>query len=391
MGIDLGEEERLIRKTARDFARKDIAAVAEQANREGIFQDHIYRRLGELGFMGMTIPEEYGGADFGTLCLALALEEISRVCPATAVAVTVHNSLANYTIYTWGSEELKRRFLPRMTSGEAIGVYALTEPNAGSDVAAVSMSAVRDGGDWVLNGTKIFISTGDRAGVIIVIARTDPDERTRGLSAFVVEPDSPGFSVGKHEHKLGLKASTTVELVFEDCRVPVENLIGEEGMGMQIALGSLDGGRIGIAAQSLGIARAALDEAVFFARERQQFGRRIIDFQATQMKIADMATNIDAARLLIYRVARLRDARRPCGKEASMAKLFASRIANEAVYDSLQIHGGVGFTWEYDVHLHFKRARSGEHLLGSPAYHRERIARQILSPIRHGVTESTEK
>lgn len=378
MGIDLGEEERLIRKTARDFARKDIAAVAEQANREGIFQDHIYRRLGELGFMGMTIPEEYGGADFGTLCLALALEEISRVCPATAVAVTVHNSLANYTIFTWGSEELKRRFLPRMTSGEAIGVYALTEPNAGSDVAAVSMSAVRDGGDWVLNGTKIFISTGDRAGVIIVIARTDPDERTRGLSAFVVEPDSPGFSVGKHEHKLGLKASTTVELVFEDCRVPAENLIGEEGMGMQIALGSLDGGRIGIAAQSLGIARTALDEAVLFARERRQFGRRILDFQATQWKIAEMATNIEAARLLTYQAARLRDKKRPCGKEASMAKLFASRIANAAVCDSLQIHGGVGYTEEFRIERFFRDARAMEIYEGTSEIQRIVIAKKVI-------------
>ena len=377
----------MMQKTARDFARRDIAAVVEQANREGVFQEDIYRRLGELGFMGMTMPEEYGGVGFSTLSLALTLEEISAVCPATAVAVTVHNSLANYIIYTWGSEELKRRFLPRMTSGEAIGVYALTEPNAGSDVAAVSMSATRDGGDWVLNGTKIFISTGDRAGVIIVIARTDPDERTRGLSAFVVEPDLPGFSVGKHEHKMGLKASTTVELVFEDCRVPAENLIGEEGMGMQIALGSLDGGRIGIAAQSLGIARAALDEAVLFARERQQFGRRIIDFQATQMKIADMATNIDAARLLVYRAARLRDARRPCGKEASMAKLFASRIANEAVYDSLQIHGGVGYTEEFKIERFFRDARAMEIYEGTSEIQRIVIAKKIIEEYERMVSD----
>lgn len=300
------------------------------------------------------------------------------VCPSTAVAVSVHNSLANYIIYTWGSDELKKRFLPRMTSGELIGVYALTEPNAGSDVAAIAMSAVRDGDDWVLNGSKIFISTGDRAGVIVVIARSDQDERTRGLTAFVVEPGFPGFSVGKVEHKMGLKASTTVELVFEDCRVPAGNVIGEEGMGMKIALGSLDGGRIGIASQSLGIAQTALDEAVLFARERRQFGERIIDFQATRWKIADMATNIDAARLLVRRAARLRDAGRPCGKEASMAKLFASRIANEAVYDSLQIHGGVGYTEEFKIERFFRDARVLEIYEGTSEIQRIVIAKKVI-------------
>ncbi|MDD3643068.1 MAG: acyl-CoA dehydrogenase family protein [Candidatus Krumholzibacteria bacterium] len=378
MFIDLTEEERMIQKTARDFARRDIAAVAEQSNRDGVFQDDIYRRLAGLGFMGMTMPEEFGGVGLGNLCLSLALEEISMVCPSTAVAVSVHNSLANYIIHTWGSDELKRRYLPRMTSGELIGVYALTEPNAGSDVAAIAMSAARDGGDWVLNGSKIFISTGDRAGVIVVIARSDPDERTRGLTAFVVEPVFPGFSVGKIEHKMGLRASTTVELVFEDCRVPAANVIGEEGMGMKIALGSLEGGRIGIASQSLGIAQTALDEAVLFARERRQFGERIIDFQATRWKIAEMATNIDAARLLVRRAARLRDAGRPCGKEASMAKLFASRIANEAVYDSLQIHGGVGYTQEFKIERFFRDARVLEIYEGTSEIQRIVIAKKVI-------------
>jgi alkylation response protein AidB-like acyl-CoA dehydrogenase len=265
-----------------------------------------------------------------------------------------------------------------MTSGETIGVYALTEPNAGSDVSAISMSAVRDGDDYVLNGSKIFISTGDKAGVILVIARTDPEERTRGLTAFVVESGFPGFSVGKVEHKMGMKASTTVELVFEDCRVPAANIIGEEGEGMKIALGSLDGGRIGIAAQSLGIAQTALDEAVLFARERRQFGKRIADFQAIRWKIADMATNIEAARLLVYRAARLRDSGEPCSKEASMAKLFASRIANEAVYDSMQIHGGVGYTEEFKIERFFRDARVLEIYEGTSEIQRIVIAKKIL-------------
>jgi alkylation response protein AidB-like acyl-CoA dehydrogenase len=368
----------MIQKTARDFARKDIEAVVDAANSEGVFQADIYGKLGELGFLGMTMPEEYGGVGFGNLCLMLALEEISRVCPSTAVAVSVHNSLANYIIYRWGSDELKQRYLPSMTSGERLGVYALTEPNAGSDVAAVSMSAVRDGDEYVLNGSKIFISTGDKAGVIIVIARTDQDDRSRGLTAFVAEPSFEGFSIGKVEHKMGLKASTTVELVFEDCRIPAANVIGSEGMGMQIALGSLDGGRIGIAAQSLGIAQTALDEAVLFARERKQFGKRIIDFQSTRWKIADMAMNIDAARLLVYRAARLRDAGTPCTKEASIAKLFASSMANRAVYDSLQIHGGVGYTEEFKIERFFRDARVTEIYEGTSEIQRIVISKKVI-------------
>ncbi len=378
MSIHLSEEERMIQKTACDFARKDIAAVVDESNRDGVFRDEIYRKLAELGFMGMTMPEEYGGVGFSNLSLALTLEEISRVCPSTAIAVSVHNSLANYIIYRWGSDALKEKYLPRMTSGEAIGVYALTEPNAGSDVAAISMAAVRDGDDYVLNGSKIFISTGDKAGVIILIARTNPTGRSRGLTAFVVEPEFPGFSVGKVEHKMGMKASTTVELVFQDCRVPASNVIGEEGQGIQIALGSLDGGRIGIAAQSIGIAQTALDEAVLFARERVQFGKRIADFQATRWKIADMATNLEAARLLVYRAARLRDAGDYCSKQASMAKLFASRIANEAVYDAMQIHGGVGYTEEFKIERFFRDARVLEIYEGTSEIQRIVIAKKIL-------------
>ncbi len=378
MCIQLAEEERMVQKTARDFARKEIAAVVDESNRDGVFHEEIYRKLAELGFMGMTMPEEYGGVGFSNLSLALTLEEISRVCPSTAIAVSVHNSLANHILFKWGSNLLKEKYLPRMTSGEVIGAYALTEPNAGSDVAAISMSAVKDGDDYILNGSKIFISTGDKAGVLIVIARTNPAGRSRGLTAFVVEPDFPGFSIGKVEHKMGMKASTTVELVFEDCRVPGSNVIGKEGQGIQIALGSLDGGRIGIAAQSLGIAQTALDEAVLFARQRVQFGKKIADFQATRWKIADMGTNLEAARLLVYRAARLRDAGHQCTKEASMAKLFASRTANEAVYDAMQIHGGVGYTEEFKIERFFRDARVLEIYEGTSEIQRIVIAKKIL-------------
>ncbi|MBN1163948.1 MAG: acyl-CoA dehydrogenase family protein [Candidatus Krumholzibacteriota bacterium] len=378
MWFQLTEEERMIQKTARDFARKDLAAVVEEANENGIFQDEIYKKLGELGFLGMTVPEKYGGVDFGYFCLILALEEISRVCASTAVVLSVQNSLVNGILMKSGSEELRAKYLPRLVTGEILGAYALTESEAGSDVAAIRTSAARKGDEYILNGTKIFISTGDKAGVIFVIARTDPDDRSGGLSAFLVEPGFPGFSIGKTEHKMGLNASTTVELVFEDCRVPAGNMVGEEGKGMRIAFEGLDGGRIGIGAQSLGIAQAALDEAVLFARERKQFNTRILDFQSTRWKIADMAMNIDAARLLVYRAAKLRDQGLPCPKEAAMAKLFASQTANRAVYDSMQIHGGVGYTKEFRIERLFRDARVMEIYEGTSEIQRLVISRKII-------------
>ena len=260
MKYPLTEDERMIQKTARDFARRELAPVAIEANEKGIFPEGIFRRLGELGFMGVTVPEEYGGVNLGTFSLVLVLEEINAVCASTGVTMSVHNSLTNWCILKYGSEKIRKRFLPRLASGEMLGAYAITESEAGSDVSAMRLSAVRKGNEYVLNGAKIFISTGDKAGAIIVFARTDPGDRTKGISAFVVEPGSPGFSIGKIEKKMGLRASTTVELVFEDCRVSADNLLGTEGMGMKIALAGLDGGRIGIAAQAVGIAQAALDE-----------------------------------------------------------------------------------------------------------------------------------
>lgn len=378
MKYPLTEEERIIQSTSREFARKDLAAVAVENNEQGIFPETIFKKMGELGFMGMTVPEEYGGVGMSNLCLVLALEEISRVCASTAVVMSVQNSLVNWAILKYGSDYLKSRYLPGLATAELISAYALTEPAAGSDVAALQLTAERKGDEYILNGTKIFISTGDRANVIAVFGRTDQEDRTHGISAFIVEPDHPGFSVGKVEHKMGLNASTTVELVFEDCRVPASNLLGEEGMGMQIALAGLDGGRIGIAAQSVGLAQAALDEAVAFARERKQFGKRIIDFQATRWKIADIATAIEASRLLMYRAAGLKDAGEEMTKEAAMAKLFASRTANKAAYDSMQIHGGVGYTTEFKIERLFRDARAVEIYEGTSEIQRLVISRKVI-------------
>ena len=378
MKYPLTEEERMIQSTSREFARKDLAAVAVENNEQGIYPEAIIKKLGELGFMGITVPQEYGGVGMSNLCLVLALEEISRVCASTAVVMSVHNSLVNWAILKYGSDYLKSRYLPGLATAEQIGAYALTEPAAGSDVSALQLTAERKGDEYILNGTKIFISTGDKAHVIAVFGRTELADRTHGISAFLVEPDYPGFSVGKVEHKMGLRASTTVELVFEDCRVPASNLLGGEGMGMQIALSVLDGGRIGIAAQSLGIAQAALDEAVAFGRERKQFGKRIIDFQATRWKIAEIATAIEASRLLMYRAAKLKDAGEEMTKEAAMAKLFASRTANQAVYDAMQIHGGVGYTTEFKVERLFRDARAVEIYEGTSEIQRLVISREVI-------------
>ena len=378
MNYPLTEEERMIQKTARDFARKELAPVAIEANEKGMFPDEIIKKLGALGFMGITVPEEYGGVNFGSFCLALALEEVSAVCASTGVTMSVHNSLTNWAILTYGDETLRKRYLPLLASGEMLGAYAITESEAGSDVAAMRLSAVRTGSDYILNGTKIFISAGDKAGAIIVFGRTDPKDRTRGISAFVVEPSFKGFSIGKIEKKMGLKASTTVELVFEDCRVPAGNLLGQEGIGMKIALAGLDGGRIGIAAQSIGIAQAGLEEALRYSRERRQFNSRIIDFQSTRLKLADMATAIEAARLLMYRAAKLRDAGEPFSKEAAMAKLFASRTANKVVFDALQIHGGVGYTQEFLIERLYRDARVTELYEGTSEIQRLVISRAVI-------------
>lgn len=376
--FDLSEEERMIQQTAREFADNEIAPVAAENDREGRFPADLVKRLGELGFMGMLIPEEYGGTYLGNFCLVLALEEINRACASTGVTMSVHNSLASSPIIRHGSEETKKKFLPRMATGELLGAYALSEAGSGSDAASLQCRAVKDGDDYVLNGTKAWITTGAEADVYVVMVRTNPDERSKGISAFVVERGTKGFSIGKKEDKLGLRASSTVSLIFEDARVPTANMLDKEGEGFKIAMETLDGGRIGIGAQAVGIGKACLDASVAYAQEREQFGKKIGEFQAIQWKLADMAMKLDAARLMLYRAARLRDRGEPHTNEAAMAKLFASEVGNAAAREAVQIHGGAGYTKDFPVERFYRDARITEIYEGTSEVHRIVISRFLL-------------
>ncbi len=376
--FELSDEERMIQQTAREFADGEIAPVAAENDAKERFPEDIIKKLGELGFMGMLVPEEYGGAALGNFCLVLALEEINRVCASTGVTVSVHNSLVSSPIVKFGSEELKKKYLPKIGTGEWLGAYALSEAEAGTDAASLQARAEKDGDDYVLNGTKSWVTTGAHADVYIVMMRTDPEQRAKGISAFVVERNTKGLTVGKKEDKLGLRASSTTELILEDCRIPVANLLGKEGGGFSIAMATLDGGRIGIGAQGVGIARACLEASAAYATEREQFGRKIGEFQAIQWKIADMATEIDAARLMVYRAARMRDQEVPHTKEAAMAKLFASETANRAARDAVQIHGGAGYLKDFPVERYYRDARITEIYEGTSEVQRIVISRTHL-------------
>jgi len=378
---DLTEEQRLIQQTARDFSDREIAPVADAHNREGRFPVEIVKKLGDLGFLGMLIPEEYGGSNMGNFALALVLEEINRVCASTGVTVSVHNSLVSGPITRWGSDELKRKYLPRLATGEILGAYALSEPDSGSDAASLSTMAVRDGGEYVINGSKSWITTGREADVFIVMTRTDPKQRSRGITAFILERGLKGFTIGRKEEKLGLHASSTVQLFFQDVRVPVHQMLGKEGSGFNIAMHTLDGGRIGIASQAVGIAQACLDASTKYAQEREAFGAPIGTFQAIQWKLANMATQIEAARLLAYNAARLKDEGKNHTKEAAMAKLFASEMCNDAAREAVQIHGGAGYLQDFPVERYFRDARITEIYEGTSEIQRIVISRHLL----HGI------
>jgi butyryl-CoA dehydrogenase len=378
----LTEEQRLIQETAREFADNEIAPVADRHNREGKFPLELVKRMGELGFLGMVVPEKYGGNGAGHLSLVVALEEVNRACASTGVTMSVQNSLVCAPIVHWGNEELKHKYLPKLANGQALGAYALSEPGSGSDAAGLVTSAVRDGDSYVLNGTKNFITTGAEANFVIAMVRTDTSHKTRGITAFIVESDWKGFSVGKKEDKMGLRASSTVQLVFEDLRVPAANILGEVGIGFKIALHTLDGGRIGIATQAVGIAQACLDASVKYAEEREAFDQQIGKFQAVQWKLANMATKIEAARLMVYNAARLKDEGLPHAKEASMAKLFASEMANECAREAVQVHGGAGYLEDFPVERFFRDARITEIYEGTSEIQRIVIARHLLKNLR---------
>jgi butyryl-CoA dehydrogenase len=376
--FDLSEEERMIQQTAREFAEAEIAPVAAENDAKAQFPRDIVKKLGELGFMGMLVPEKYGGAGMTNFCLVLALEEINRVCASTGVTMSVQNSLVCSPIIKYGTDEMKEKYLPVLASGERLGAYALSEAEAGTDAASIQARGVKDGDHFVLNGTKSWITTGADAEVYIVFVKTDPAQRAKGISAFVVDRDAKGFSVGKKEDKLGLRASSTTELIFEDCRVPARNMLGSEGEGFKIALSTLDGGRIGIGTQAVGIARACLEASVAYANQREQFGRKIGEFQAIQWKIADMATQIDAARLMVFRASRLRDQNQPHTREAAMAKLFASEVANRVARDAVQIHGGAGYLKDFAVERFYRDARITEIYEGTSEVQRIVISRAVL-------------
>jgi len=379
MNFSLDGDLEILRQTARDFAERELAPAAARLDRERAFPAEAMRKMAEIGYLGMVVPEEFGGTALGNLALAVVLEELNRACASTGVTLSVHNSLVASPIVRFGTEDQKGRYLPRLSRGEIFGAYALTEPNAGSDAGSLRTRAEKKGDRWILNGTKIWITSGDAAGLVIVYARTDPEGgRGRGISAFLVESGFSGFRVGTKEHKMGIRASSTVELLFENCEVPEGNLLGEENEGFKVAMDTLDGGRIGIGAQAVGIARACLEASTKYARERVQFGRPIGKFQAIQFKLADMAMEIDAARLLVHRAAWLRDQEVRCSKEAAMAKLFASRACNRAADEAVQIHGGAGYTTEFPVERYFRDARITEIYEGASDIQRVVIARALL-------------
>ncbi len=378
MDFQLTEEQQMIRKMARDFAEKEIAPVAGEMDEKGEFPWELIRRMASLGFLGLPIPEEYGGAGADSVSFAVAMEEIARASGSIALFLDAHTSLACEAILRFGSEEQRRRYLAPLARGEKIGAFALTEPEAGSDAASIKTRATLDGGEWVLNGQKVFITNGSIADVVVVAAVTDPEKGHHGISNFIVEKGVPGFRPGHDEEKMGLKGCVTSELFFEDCRIPKENLLGEEGEGFKQFLNVLDNGRIAIGAMAVGLAQAALEASIAYAKERVQFGRPIAQFQAIQWMLADMATQIEAARLLTYQAAFLKDQGVRFTKEAAMAKLFASEVAERACHAAIQIHGGYGYTKDYPVERFYRDARLTEIGEGTSEIQRLVIARQVL-------------
>jgi len=383
--LNLTDEQRVIRDLAREFAHNEIAPFVAEWDEQAYFEPSLIKKMGDLGFLGMLIPEEFDGLGMNTPTYLLALEEIAVVDASTAVMMSVHNSLPTQMILRFGSDDQKKRFLPPMARGEILGAFALSEPEAGSDAAALTTQAEHDGDHWVLNGTKSWVTSGSHAGVILTMARTDhgKDRKgARGIGTFIVTPDLPGFHVGKKEDKLGLRASPTVQLTFDNMRVPADNLLGAPNMGFIYAMQSLENGRLGIAAQSIGIARAALEAATAYAAERHQFDHPIREFQAIQFKLADMATRIAASRTLLYATARAKDRGENVKQATSMAKLFASETAMFATNQAVQIFGGYGYVKDYPVERLFRDAKVTEIYEGTSEIQRIVIAREQYSHLK---------
>jgi len=370
---------KVVRKAVREFAETEMGPIVSDLDRESRFPWEVIEKMRPLNFFGLQIPKSYGGADFDSISYAITIEEISRVSAAIGLCVTVHNSVGAYPIVRFGTEEQKKRFLPSLASGECIGAFCLSEANAGSDAGGVETHAVKDGDSYVINGTKIFVTNGGVCGLALIFAVTDPGNARSGASVFMVEAETPGFSVGEIEDLCGMRANPVSSLFFEDCRVPGTHLLGRSGDGLRIGLAALDTGRIGIAAQALGIAQAAFDAALKYSKERQQFGRSISSFQTIQNYLADMSTEIDAGRLLLYRACAFKDSGSLFGPEAAKAKLYCSTLATRVTNLSVQIHGGYGYSKEYDVERYFRDAKVTEIYEGTSEVQRMVIARALLS------------
>ncbi|MCX5794826.1 MAG: acyl-CoA dehydrogenase family protein [Elusimicrobia bacterium] len=380
MDFEFSAEQRMAIDGARRFAQDKLAPAVAELDEKGEVNLKALKELGELGYLGMTVAEEHGGSALGAVAYAGSMVEFSKADAGAAVAVSVQNSLVNDAVEHFGTEAQKKKYLPKLTSGEWIGCFSLTEAGAGSDPASMRATAVRKDGGFVINGTKNFTTNGGIADVIIVFTRSDvPAGGKPGINAFLFTKDAPGFSVGKHENKMGIRTSSTTEMVFDDCRVPADALLGEEGKGLKVALATLDGGRIGIASQAVGIAEAALDEAVRYAKERVQFGKPIAELEVLQFMLADMATDVELAKTMLYRVAWMKDAGKPrFTKEAAMLKLFASEMAHRVCHKAVQIHGGYGFMKDYKVERLYRDQRITEIYEGTSEIQRLVIARSVL-------------
>ena len=378
MDFNLSEEHIAIRKTIREFAETEIAPGARERDENSEFPVEIVKELAKLGMTGVCSPIEYGGSGLDYLSFAIIIEELARVDASVSVIISVTNTLAGFPLKRFGSDEQKKKYLTPLSTGEKLGAYSLSEPQAGSDASNLACMAVRDGDDYVLNGVKNFVTNGGNADIIIVFAMTDKEKGKKGISTFIIEKEMPGFSVGKIEKKLGIRSSDTTELVFEECRVPAANLLGEEGEGFKIAMATLDYGRVGIGAQALGISQGAMERAIAYSLEREQFGKKISEFQAIQFKISDMAVEIDATRLLLYRVAWMQDNGKKFTAESAMAKLFASQTAMKTANQAVQIFGGYGYMREFEIERFMRDAKITEIYEGTSEIQKIVIARETF-------------
>ena len=379
MNFQLTDEQKMLKEMVRDFAVNEVEPTAAERDEEERFDREIFDKMAELGLTGIPWPEEYGGIGSDYVSYVIAVEELSRVCASTGVTLSAHVSLASWPIYRYGNEEQKKTFLKRLAEGSALGAYALSEPGAGSDVASMKMTAKKDGSDYILNGSKVWITNGEVADIYVVFAKTDESAGHRGISAFIVEKGTEGFSFGKKEEKLGIRSSPTTELIFENCRIPEENLLGTEGEGFKIAMTTLDGGRSGIAAQAVGILQGALDAAVAYAKERKQFGKPIAHNQGISFKLADMATEAEAARLLTYQAAWLESNDMDYGTASAMAKLYAGDAAMRHTVEAVQIFGGYGYTKDYPVERYMRDAKITQIYEGTNEIQRLVIGRAVTS------------